>query len=277
MELEITTIYLLCDELFTALNFREDPQVHMNNAEVMTVAITAARYFHGHIENTRSFFMEHGYIPYMLSESRLNRRLHALPDTVWGALFAILAETFKTENPDQEYCLDSVPIPVCDNIRIARAKLYQGEEFRGYIASKRRYFFGLRVHMIVTAGGHPVEFLLRPGKEADVTVFKDLNFDLPPEAECYADKAYNDYGFEDLLNEAAQITFKPVRKKNSKRATDSYVVRHYEQYRRKRIETSFSQITNFFPKHIHAVTRRGFELKVVFFILAFAVQFLAYF
>ena len=41
---------------------------------------------------------------------------------------------------------------------------------------------------------------------------------------------------------------------------------------RKRIETSFSQITNLFPKHIHAVTPQGFELKIICFILAFAIQ-----
>ncbi|WP_372369430.1 hypothetical protein [Candidatus Uabimicrobium sp. HlEnr_7] len=38
---------------------------------------------------------------------------------------------------------------------------------------------------------------------------------------------------------------------------------------RKRIETTFSQITSFFPKNIHAVTSYGFELKVVLFVLAF--------
>ncbi len=274
MELEITTIFVLCDELLTALNLQEDPQVKMNNAEVMTVALTAARYFCGHLENTREFLYEHGYIPNMLSESRLNRRLHAIPDSVWVTLVYILAQTFKAENTDQEYCLDSVPIPVCDNIRIDRSKLYQGEAYRGYIASKRRYFFGLRVHMIVTASGQPVEFIIRPGAEADVAVYKDLNFDLPEQAECYADKAYNDYGFEDLLKEAVGVVMKPARKKNSKRATDPYVVVHYEQYTRKRVETAFSQITKFFPKSIHAVTQRGFELKVICFILAFAIQFL---
>ena len=262
MELEITTIFVLCDELLTAMNIQEDPQIQMNNAEVMTVPFTAARFFHGHYEHARGFLKEHGYIPTMLSESRLNRRIHALPDMVWGAVFRILAETFKTTNPSQEYCLDSFPIPVCDNIRIRRAKLYQQEEYRGYIASKRRYFFGLRVHMITTASGQPVEFILRPGAEPDVSVYQDFNFDLPEQAECYTDKANNAYAFEDLLKEAARIVVKPARKKNSKRATDPYVVVRYEQYIRKRIETAFSQITNFFPKHIHAVTRRGFELKI---------------
>jgi hypothetical protein len=274
MRLEIMTMFVLCDELVTAMNIREDPQIHMNNAEVMTVALTAARYFHGHLRHAQTFLAEHGYLPRMLSESRLNRRIHAIPTHVWGLLFHILAETFKAENPDQEYCLDSVPVPVCDNIRICRAKLYQGEAHRGYLASKRRYFFGLRIHMIVTASGQPVEFILRPGAEPDVSVYQDFNFDLPENAACYADKAYKVYAFEDLLREAARIFMKPARKKNSKRATDPYVVVHYEQYVRKRIETAFSRITNFFPKHIHAVTQRGFELKVIFFILAFAMSFL---
>jgi len=272
MELEITTMFVLCDELLTAMGDREDPQIHMTNAEVMLVSLTAARYFHGHIRNAQHFLAEHQYVLNMLSESRLNRRIHAIHEGIWGQLFAILAETAKDENASQQYCLDSFPIPVCDNIRIKRANLYQGEEFRGYIASKRRYFFGLRVHMIVTAGGQPVEFLLRPGEEADVSVYQDVNFDLPNGAECYADKAYNVYDFEDVLKEAVGITMKPARKKNSTRAIDPYFVVHYEQYIRKQVETAFSQITNFFPKHIHAVTRRGFELKVMFFILAYAIE-----
>jgi hypothetical protein len=274
MEHAITTMFMLCDELLTALDIREDGQVHMNNAEVMLVCLTAARYFQGHLRNARQFLAEHGYVSNMLSESRLNRRIHAIHEHIWWHLFHILAETFKQDNSSKEYCLDSFPIPVCDNIRIKRAHLYHGESYRGYISSKRRYFFGLRVHMIVTATGQPVEFVLRPGAEADVSVYQDLNFDLPNEAECYADRAYNAYTFEDLLKEAYGILMKPARKKNSTRATDSYVVIHYEQYRRKRIETAFSHITSFFPKHIHAVTPRGFEVKIMCFILAYAIQFL---
>ena len=38
---------------------------------------------------------------------------------------------------------------------------------------------------------------------------------------------------------------------------------------RKRIETTFSEITAFFPRHIHAVTPQGFILKVVLFIFAY--------
>ena len=53
--------------------------------------------------------------------------------------------------------IDSLPIAVCDNIRIRRSKIYSTEDFRGYQASKKRYFYGLKVHLMVTQAGQPVE------------------------------------------------------------------------------------------------------------------------
>ena len=41
---------------------------------------------------------------------------------------------------------------------------------------------------------------------------------------------------------------------------------------RQYIETVFSGLTNLFSKKIHAVTPRGFELKIVWFLLAFSIQ-----
>jgi hypothetical protein len=35
-------------------------------------------------------------------------------------LFQVIAQTFKELNPGKEYILDSLPVPVCDNIRINR-------------------------------------------------------------------------------------------------------------------------------------------------------------
>lgn len=271
MEEAILTIHVLCDELVTALDIHEDPQDTIGMAQVMTVQLTAARFFYGNIHQSRLFLEEHHYIRPMLSESRLNRRIHAIPVRVWEALGHILSATFQAMNPDQEYCLDSFPVPVCDNIRIRRCHLYQGEAYRGYVASKRRYFYGLRVHMLVTASGAPIEFLLRPGAESDVAVLKDLNFDLPRNARCYADKIYNDDTHEALLLEALGVFFEPLRKKNSTKDT-SYLNEHDKATIRKRIETSFSQITRFFPKSIHAVTARGFELKVICFIFAFSIS-----
>lgn len=53
--------------------------------------------------------------------------------------------------------------------------------------------YGLRVHLVVTEAGEPVEFALAAGSEADVSVFKDLELDLPEGSIICADKAYTDY------------------------------------------------------------------------------------
>ncbi len=73
--------------------------------------------------------------------------------------------------PECAYAVDSLPVPVCDNIRIRRCRLYPLKEpganaFRGYVPSKRRYFYGLRVHLVGTGAGEPVEFALAAGFEA---------------------------------------------------------------------------------------------------------------
>jgi len=76
----------------------------------------------------------------MLSKSRFHRRLREVPESLWLALFYLLATVVKQTNEEQECIIDSFPVPVCDNIRIRRCKIYQSEEYRGRIASKCRYF-----------------------------------------------------------------------------------------------------------------------------------------
>jgi hypothetical protein len=150
----------------------------------MTIALVAAAFFGANIEASRSFLDEYGYIERRISKSRFNRRLHAIDPSLWQTLFDLLAEVFKQCYPEQTYyVVDSLPVAVCDNIRIRRCKLYppqeHGEAFRGYIASKRRYFYGLRVHLVTTEAGEPVEFCLAAASEADISVFKEIIFELP--------------------------------------------------------------------------------------------------
>lgn len=271
MEEQILTIFYLCDEVLHALQMKEDPQVQMTNAEVMTVALTAATFFSGNFETSRQFLHEHGYMPEMLSKSRCNRRLHAIGESVWHVVFSLCATVFKQINGEQEYGIDSFPVPVCDTSRIRRSQISHGEEYRGYIASKRRYFYGLRVHMLISITGQPIEFLLTPGASHDAKIVKQFAFDLPANAVVNADTAYNAYGYEALLQEATGIRLKPLCKKNSKRPFAPWI-RFWQERVRKRVETTFSLITQGFPKAIHAVTATGFELKVVLFVLAFTIQ-----
>jgi hypothetical protein len=270
----ITTTYYLCDEFLKSVGHRDDPQARLSTAEVMTIPLVACALFSGNIEASRSFLDEYGYVEKAISKSRLNRRLHAIDPCLWKGLFALLAEVFKHERSEQTYVVDSLPVAVCDNIRIRRCRLYPPEEhagaFRGYIPSKRRYFYGLRVHLVVTEAGEPVEFSLVAGSEADVSVFKDLELDLPEGSTILADKAYTDYDYEDLLEEVG-LHLKAQRKKNSKRPMplwEEFLGKPIRQY----IETVFSRMSALFARKIHAVTPRGFELKIVWSLLAFTIQ-----
>jgi hypothetical protein len=83
------------------------------------------------------------------------------------AFFNLLAELYKQSNEENEYVMDGFPVHVCDNIRISRIRIYKDKEYRGYIASKRRYFYSLRVHIVITKTGEPVEFILAPGAMND--------------------------------------------------------------------------------------------------------------
>jgi hypothetical protein len=266
MDDKIIATFCLCDDLLKAMHHQEDHQCQMNDAEIMTTAFVASLFFRGNHESARTMLQQHGYIPHMLSKSRFSRRLHRIKE-IFIILFDLLGTTWKTLNTGSIYIIDSLPIAVCDNIRIRRSKIYSDEDFRGYQASKKRYFYGLKIHLMVTKDGQPVECFLTPGSFGDVDALKSYAYELPDGSIIYADKAYNDYEIEDLLKEVDHIQLIPMRKKNSKRALPPYIS-FVQSYHRKRVETAGSLIAQLLPKSIHAVTSQGFELKVALFVIA---------
>src|SRR5262245_31562731 len=229
MDDKIIAIFCLCDDLLKAMHHQEDCQCQMNDAEIMTTAFIAALFFRGNHESARAMLKQHGYIPHMVSKSRFSRRLHRIKE-IFIVFFHLLAQTWKTLNTDAIYVIDSLPIAVCDNIRIRRSKIYSDEAFRGYQASKKRYFYGLKIYLMVTQDGQSVECFCTPGRFGDVDALKYYAYALPDGAIIYADKAYNDYEVEDLLKEVEHIQLLPMRKKNSKRAlspSSSFVQSYY--------------------------------------------------
>jgi hypothetical protein len=243
----------------------------MTDAEIMTTAILAALDYGGNLEKARDMLQREGYIPNMLGKSRFNRRWHRNAE-LFLTLFSLQGETWKQLNSNSIYVIDSFPVAACNNYRIQRCRLYREEDFRGYQASKKRYFYGLKIHLMITDTGQPVEFFLTSGSYSDTRALKQYDIDLPQDAKLTGDKAYNDYDVEDVINEA-EISFIPLRKKNSKRPVPPWV--HYlRSSYRKLIETTGSLIEQLLPKHIHAVTPRGFELKLALFVLACSINYL---
>jgi hypothetical protein len=267
---EITALYAIADDMLKAMGHKEDCRTQMSDAEVITAALIAARFFGGNHKQACEYLKEHGYMPKMLESSRFCRRLHRLFLPLLD-LFDCLGMVLKSLTDSTEYLLDSFPVAICDNIRIPRARLVHSEDYRGYIASKKRYFYGIRVQLLSTKEGIPVEFAFLPGEANDTRGIKALPFNIPSGSSIYADAGYTDYLSEDDLKLADDITLQVMRKRNSQRP-DAPWVAYLKQVTRHYIETVFSAITCRFPKSIHAVTMDGFLLKLTTFILAFTLE-----
>lgn len=147
----------------------------------------------------------------------------------------------------------------------------KGEQWRSFNASKREYFYGVKVQLITTKDGIPVELCFSPGSEHDVDALQKMFMDLPPESTLFGDSAYTAYQLEELYKETELIELKICRKANSKRADKPYQ-RFIKNVMRKRIETTISEIVELTPQSIHAVTKDGFLLKILLFVFAFQVK-----
>ena len=269
MPQKIITIYCFFDELLKALDHRDDPQAKLSTAEIMTIATVAAEFFTGNQQKALDFLSSHGYIK-PFSKSRFNRRLHRIPETLWQMALFVLAQIHQRTNPERVHIVDTFPVPACHNIRIRRCKLYRGETFRGYCASKKQYYFGLKVSVIVTEAGEPVEMLLVPASTADISALRSMDLNLPEGSTLFGDTGFLDIGFEMALREEAGLNLVVPRRSNMKEQLDGcleYVCR----VSGKRVGTTFSQLTERLARSIHAVTARGFELKVLLTVLAFSL------
>lgn len=258
------------DDLLQAIGHQDDCRRKMTDAEIITTALVAALFFNGNQVLARAYMRDHGLIPRMLEKSRFCRRWKQL-SMLLDDLFHQLGMVLKQLNGSTEYLLDSFPVAVCDNIRIFRARLVKSEEYRGYIASKKRYFYRVRVQLLSTKDGIPVECVFLPGCANDVRGLKALPLNLPQGSEVYGDSAYTDYLSEDDIFTCSKNSLQVMRKKNSTRP-DAPWTSYVKQCTRHYIETVFSGITRLFPKSIHAVTFDGFLLKLSAFIFAFTLK-----
>lgn len=171
MDSQIVAVYCLCYDLVKAHYHDEDRQCQMGDAEIMTAAITAMLYFRGNFEVARRFLREQGYMAYTLAKSRFNRHLHRIAE-LFMTKFSMLGETWIDLNESSIYINDSFPIAACDNYRILRSKRYRGEMWRGCQASKKRFLYGIKLHLTVTEQDHPVEIILTPGSYSDTSAMK---------------------------------------------------------------------------------------------------------
>lgn len=273
MEMYATVVYVIADEVLRILNINDDPQSRMSNAEIITFAILSAKFFTGNFKMGRYIFKKLSLFPTMLSNSRINRRIHKIPWSCWNAIFRFLSFLAVKSAETCHFAVDSFPVSYCQKNRIDKRKRFLDHKYIGFAASKKRYFCGIKVHMIVTNQGRPIEMCLKPGAESDLNVLWKMELEIPEHSTLYADGAYNCFDLEDILLEE-NIKLLAKRGCKAKNRVRSAIEERSISSKRQIIETSFNSITTLFPRNIKARTEKGFLTKIFCFILAYSVSFL---
>lgn len=267
---KIISIFCLIDDLFIGIGHQEDKRRSVSDSEIALTAIVSAVYFGGNQYQAIHFIKSHDYVPKMLDKSRFNRRLHKIGRLLYD-LFDQVGGYLKMVTSELHYIVDSFPVAVCDNIRILKSKIVKGKKWRGYTASMRRYFYGVKVQLLTTGDGLPIAFCFTPGKQADIKSLEKIIQGLPPEASVYADSAYTDYEIEDKVFSKELILLKVQRKSNAKRKDTKQEIQEKLKMR-KRVETAISDIKKMFPRTIHAVTLNGFLIKLILFVFGLQIS-----
>ncbi|RTH02144.1 transposase [Thermus scotoductus] len=263
--------FCIIDDALQALGHTDHPQAKTPASAILTLALLAALEFGGKHNKALAFAKDLGLFTHVPSPSRFNRRLHALYPLLLPLLH-LLAQVWKNLYQAQAYALDTFPLPACENIRAPRSRLFPDRAYRGFIPSKRVYFHGLKLHLLVDDGKFIHEVNLTPGSLHDLASLLLLPLDLPEGAELYLDRGYESHLYEDLLREAQGVVPMVIRRRNSRRYLPW--MQYLAIVGRRVVETVGGMLHAMFPRRIHAVTQEGFVIKVLTFVLAHNISLL---
>jgi hypothetical protein len=163
VNLEIIELYCIADETLKSFDFKTDPQCKMSSAEIVTFSLLCGLYFSGNFKQARIFSSIMKFFPNILSHSQLVRRIHNLSEEVWMIIFSALQLLFSNKK-SRLYMVDSMPIKAYNNYKSSRAKIFQTKNYHGYSASKKEYFFGIKLHLVIDENLNPIEFIKKAGK-----------------------------------------------------------------------------------------------------------------
>ena len=159
------------------------------------------------------------------------------------------AELKLKPQTSKTHLVDSAPIVVAKGSRSGRAKAAGGLCDKGYCASQKMWYYGVKIHILAEERLHsvpiPREILVTKASEHELPACKII-LENSDDIEVFADKAYidDDWGYDLQLHGVQLNTPFKERSKNQiplddgERAWNAFVSSHRQQ-----IESLFSQIS----------------------------------
>ena len=197
----------------------------------------------------------------LLERSRFNRRSKQL---IW--LVQLIRKAMSEMLPSNKLAIiDSFPLPLCQPVRNHRATIFKGLADIGYNASKHLWFYGFKVHMLVTLSGYILNYVVTPASVHDIKVVYKL-LEGCKQSAILGDLGYLSSELKKDLEQRGYYLWTPFRKNmtGTEEHNDWKVMAM-----RRTIETCFSELCRLFDiEHTLARGLAGLQLRMEQIILA---------
>ncbi|WP_079253064.1 IS982 family transposase [Streptococcus suis] len=197
----------------------------------------------------------------LLERSRFNRRSKQL---IW--LVQLIRKAMSEMLPsDKLAIIDSFPVPLCQPVRNHRATIFKGLADMGYNASKHLWFYGFKVHMLVTLSGYILNYVVTPASVHDIKVVYEL-LEGCKQSVILGDLGYLSSELKKYLEQEGYHLWMPFRKNmTGAEEHNNWKV----MAMRRTIETRFSELCRLFDiEHTLARSLAGLQLRMEQIILA---------
>lgn len=217
---------------------RNKDKAKMSDAEIISIQLLIECL--GKTQNSGYLYLKANYpnLVNYVERSRFNRLV--------SSLFTI-TQTIRKKMTRNENCevkiVDSFPLIVNKFGRAYFGKRLREHSSYGYCASKKEFYYGMKVHVITDLYGNPIDYLLTKANVDDRDALYELS-DIVYIHTVFGDKGYVGKVSEELKNEK-NINLYALKKGNSKNPL-SKPFRNMISKLRRRIESTFNQLIEHF-------------------------------
>jgi hypothetical protein len=192
------TIYCLIKEFIKSKSSKKEHKLsEISDSEVLFLGYLAVSDFNENYKKAHYYGMGMNLVT-KIKYSRFIRRLNKL-ESVIEELFYFLSQICMKINASQTYSVDSFPVEIYQIQREKRSRLWKDTSLKSYNASKKKYFYGFKVHMVVTTNQEPISVYISEGKVHEIEASYEVIPTIPKDSIVIGDKGYISGNLEDSL------------------------------------------------------------------------------
>lgn len=246
---QLTVLYVTIADFFdknpNMAKWREsnNNKPKFTDAEVLTIAMMQSYFRTPTLKRTFELVLANDprAFPQCCSYKQFIARLNQLSRQL-GAMIREIAE--KYAEGWQFYLLDSQPIPMCHPVRNGRVLLLR-DEGAYFGKTKKGWFFGFKLHIIVTADGLIINSIFTPGNFDDRDAATALIETVDAGSVCLGDRGYRRPELqEELFDEESVLLITRLDAGYDKQVLLCSV--------RERVETTFSELWQRFNTQVYS-------------------------